>query len=300
MDFFYYKVLTMKAKVRELDQRELNSLSSSSSDRQLIVSQKRKRSSSFSSEGDQSMVVQGKEKKICRLITNTADSTENVEDCDVIDLRPRPVPSRAWRRVNMFPRIPKRDFRREFPTMVVNVANSGDFDAFGHFMRSTSHPSCLLLDYKRGGVNSDLTEPIHRVSGVNQIVDFLVNLISCTPDFALVLKKAQIKQHLHKGGCEVILDLHIRGTRIRDVAIEVRDEKDKVHMLPVWVYTALLVGRGVIASMPVSEAIPVISSPHNWSNFDLDINPDVVDLNVSLIHYMDNNNRVYKMEQVFT
>lgn len=270
-----------------MDKTDCEVLSTSSSD-QRIVCLKRERSPSVSEVSDVSLA------KSCRLSNNSDDNLEDEE----IDLTPRPLPARAWRRVSLFTRIPKRDFRREFPIMLANVANCGDFEAFAQFTRSTSTRSLRMVDFKKMD-GYTLIKPIRELSGVDHIVDFLVELMSSSPDFMFVLKNAQIKQHLHQGGCQLIIDVHISGTRIRDVFLEVKDEKNNLHTVPIWAYTELLIGRGVVGSLPLSEAISVVSSPVNWTNFKLDIKPEVLDLNVSITVFMDNNNRVYKMEKVY-
>lgn len=254
----------------------------------MIVSVKRERSPSC--ESSDAIIT-----KSCRL----SNDSDNILEDDEIDLTPRPLPARAWRRASLFTRIPKKDFRREYPIMLANVANCGDFEAFAQFTRSTSTRFLRMVDYmKMDGY--DLMKPIRELSGVDRIVDLLVELMSSSPDFVLVLKNAQIKQHLHQGGCQVIMDVHITGTRIRETFLEIRDEKNDLHTIPIWAYTELLIGRGVIGSLPLSEAIPIVSSPVNWSNFKLDIKPGVLDLHVCITTFMDNNNRVYKLEKVYT
>eukprot|EP00981_Chlorochromonas_danica_P005642 scaffold1160_cov174-Ochromonas_danica.AAC.42 len=225
------------------------------------------------------------------------EENDKAIDLSEVDIRPRSLPTRSWRRKSLIPRIPKRDFRRDFPLMLANVSNSFDFKMYASFCRSTLFSSCCMIDYKTspGG----LMQPIYQLCGVESIIDFFVERYSSTPDTIFDMKCAQIKQYLYKGGSEITINAHIRGTRIREVLINVKDEKNRVHTVSCVAYAALLTGRGVISSMPLSEALSIISSPQCWADFKLDINPYEVNLRISFTYFLDNSNRIYKLEKRF-
>lgn len=216
---------------------------------------------------------------------------------DEIDLRPRPTPDRAWRRKSLFPHIPKRDFRRDFPVMLANISNSGDFDIYAKFFRTFLFANCCMVDYKAsiGGY----MQPVYEVCGVEGIIDFFIQRMSSSPDATFQVKDAQIKQFLHRGGSEIVINAHICGTRIHEVLVDVKDEQNRVYNVPCAAYAALLAGRGVISSMPLSEALSIICSPQCWGDFKLDIKPAVIDIHTSITYFLDNSNRIYKMEKRF-
>eukprot|EP01039_Chlorochromonas_danica_P010537 gene10538-11674_t len=216
---------------------------------------------------------------------------------DEVDLRPRPTPDRAWRRKSPFPHIPKRDFRRDFPVMLANISNSGDLVAYARFFRTFLFANCCMVDYKASC--SGFLQPVYQVCGVEGIIDFFVQRMDSSPDATFEVKHAQIKQFLHKGGSDIIINAHICGTRIREGLVDVKDEKNRVYTVPGAAYVALLEGRGAISSMPLSDALSVISSPQCWADFKLDIKPDVIDIHTSITYFLDNSNRIYKIEKRF-
>eukprot|EP01039_Chlorochromonas_danica_P002939 gene2939-3207_t len=255
--------------------------SSSSSDEVVCIGEKRSRSDEDVDDHNYAVVLKKKSTVLQ----------------DEVDLRPRPTPDRAWRRKSPFPHIPKRDFRRDFPVMLANISNCGDFDVYARFFRTILFADCCMVDYKTS--SSGIMQPIYQVCGVKDIIDFFVQRMDSSPDATFEVKDAQIKQFLHKGGSEIIINAHICGTRIREVLVEVKDEKNRVHTVPCAAYLALLEGRGVISSMPLSEALSVISSPQCWADFKLDIKPDVIDIRTSITYFLDNSNRIYKIEKRF-
>eukprot|EP01039_Chlorochromonas_danica_P003107 gene3107-3403_t len=204
-----------------------------------------------------------------------------------IDLQPRAIPNRAWRRLTMFPRIPKNDFRRNYPTLFVNISNSHDFHAFGSFLRSTSIPNCHMLHYnKQQGL-------VYELFDIEAMINMFIERMSISPDTCIVLKNAQIKQHLDRGGSEVMFQIQVMATTVRDVLIQVRDEKSQAYTVPTRAYSALLEERRVLArTTPLSQSLPSIS----LQNWELDLHPTGCNFKGSFICYLDNNNRLYKME----
>eukprot|EP01039_Chlorochromonas_danica_P004199 gene4199-4612_t len=222
---------------------------------------------------------------------------DNFEVKEDIDLRPRSIPNRSWRENRKFLPIPAGDFRREFPTILINVFNSGDADAIASFFHSSFTPSCCLVECLKTGNVSDLKHVIFETRGVDNLINTMFALINSSPDYVFSVKNARIKQYLHRGGCEILSEIHINGTRVSDFLVEVLDEKKNVHLVSSYVYDALLTRREVIASKPISEALSIISSPRARKSSLLNFGRGKINCRMLVTHSLDNNNRVYKVEK---
>lgn len=186
----------------------------------------------------------------------------------------------------MFPRIPKTDFRRQYPTLFVNISNSHDFDAFRSFLRSTSIPNCHMVQYSKQQV-------AHELFDIEAMIKLFIERMSISPDTCIILQSAQIKQHLDRGGSEVMFQVQVKSTTVRDVLIQVRDEKSQAYTVPTRAYSAILEHRRVLSpTTPLSESLPSIS----LDNWELDLHPTGCNFKGSFVCYLDNNNRLYKME----
>eukprot|EP00981_Chlorochromonas_danica_P013817 scaffold6861_cov248-Ochromonas_danica.AAC.20 len=223
---------------------------------------------------------------------------ENIEVEEDIDLRPHAIPNRAWRENRKFLPIPAGDFRREFPTILMNVFNSGDLDSITSFFHSSFTPNCCLVECLKSGNAFDLKQVIFETRGVDNLINTILTLVKSSPDYVFTVKNARIKQYLHQGGCEILTEIHINGTRVSDFLVEVLDEKKNVHHISSYVYDALLMRRGVMATKPVSEALSIISSLHaSPRSCQLNFGRGKINCRMLVTHSLDNSNRVYNVEK---
>lgn len=216
---------------------------------------------------------------------------------DDIDLRPRAIPNRAWRENRIFPPIPAGDFRREFPTILINAFNSGDLDAITSFFRSSFTPNCCLVECIKSGKASGFKHVICETRGVDNLINTVLALVNSSPDYIFTVKSARIKQYLHRGGCDILSEIHVHGTRVSDFLVEVMDEKKNVHHVSSYIYDILLMSREVVATKSISEALSIISSRLARRSCQLNFGRGIISCRMLVTHSLDNNNRVYKVEK---
>lgn len=177
---------------------------------------------------------------------------------------------------------------------MVNVVNSGDMDHLSDFFLTFLTSSCQMVDFMWKEQASESKVALKETQGNSTIAAFFSELIGNTPDIALVLKGMSLKQFLHRGGTEIAMQIEIRGTNIQDVMVEIQDENKIPRFVTARVYAALMMARGHLSELPISEAIHALSTPDCWPLFNFD--PSMINLRLLLTFHMDNNLRVYKME----
>eukprot|EP00981_Chlorochromonas_danica_P011675 scaffold4209_cov160-Ochromonas_danica.AAC.2 len=210
--------------------------------------------------------------------TSTSTSTSTTVDNPVgddVNLAPRTKSRRDWRRVNPLPRILKRDIRRDFPTMIVNVFNSCD-------AQMEEGPSFGK-------------HPIRRLDGLDQILSAMSGCVGSCPDFVMQLKDARIKQHLNRAGSQLVLTCHARGTRVEDYMVELLDENQILRKIPVRLWDSLLMS---------GEKLETVLAAGGGLSFDalcsdmhaVSTKPYEVDIISQMTYWLDNDNRIYRMD----
>eukprot|EP01039_Chlorochromonas_danica_P010933 gene10933-12155_t len=148
-----------------------------------------------------------------------------------------------------------------------------------------------------------LLRPAFQVPGIEGIIDFFWERINSAPDAMVSINHAEIRQSLYRGGSEIRIDAHLQGTQLREVWMQIEDELHQMHSVPCSPFSVVLAGRGgVISTLPLSKALPMISaSTHCYraTDFKLDLQPDRIDIRTSMTYFLDNNNRIYKIEKRF-
>eukprot|EP01039_Chlorochromonas_danica_P009794 gene9793-10832_t len=211
-----------------------------------------------------------------------------------VDLLPRRLPDRAWRRAHPIPRIPRSDLRKQFPLLLVNVVNSGDKDHLSGFFLTFLTSSCRMVDFMWKKQAPESKVALKEIQGSSNIASFFSKLVDNSPDITFFLKAMSLKQFLHRGGTEILMRVEIKGTNIRDIMVDIQDENKVPRVVTARIYVALLMARGRLSELPISEAIRALSTPECWPLFNFD--PVTIDLEFLLTFHMDNNLRVYKME----
>eukprot|EP01039_Chlorochromonas_danica_P004026 gene4026-4403_t len=215
-----------------------------------------------------------------------------------VNLLPRPLPVRAWRRAYLIPRIPKKDFRRFFPQMLANVINTADAKQIRDFIMTFHSSSCRSVDFIKREKAVETLVPLKETNSSSSLASFICEFVSSTPDVVFVVQESSLKQFLNRGGTEITVSSMIRGTIIKDMMTEVKDEKGETKVVPIHIYNALLKGRGLLRDLPLSEAIASLTRSDDWTGLNLDYNPTLLDLNFSFTFHMDNNHLIYKTETV--
>eukprot|EP00981_Chlorochromonas_danica_P001741 scaffold376_cov164-Ochromonas_danica.AAC.3 len=230
-----------------------------------------------------------------RASPSTPTSTSTAVDFPVgddVNLAPRPKSRRAWRRVNPLPRILKRDIRRDFPTMIVNVFNSCDAQMACTFFMNFSVGSCHMNSYLKEEGSRFCKLPIRRLDGLDQIMSAMSGCMVSCPDFVVRLKDAKIKQHLNREGSQLILTCHAQGTRVEDYMVELLDENQILRKIPARLWDNLLMSGKKIETVLTAGGL----SLDDLSSDTTSTKVSEVDMISQIIYWLDNDNRIYRMD----
>lgn len=143
------------------------------------------------------------------------------------------------RRINPLPRILKRDIRRDYSKMFINVMNSFDdlliekyFDKFYHnncgFHKFVMTNNILneYLPFLEGNQNQSITNiKINKIEDDNilygckcrpEITNFFIECYNNFPDFTMTLTQSQIKQFYGQTQSYIVLNYNIHATKLRN------------------------------------------------------------------------------------
>ncbi len=122
-------------------------------------------------------------------------------------------PKKYYIRKNPLPRILKRDFRRDFPTMFQNVINSAEGSMIESFFITFATPDFHMIVH-----NPILSyfgvDVIQQQFGLQNFVTTCANHISTFADLVILTEKASIIQQEGTTGSKIITRLHAKATRI--------------------------------------------------------------------------------------
>lgn len=137
-----------------------------------------------------------------------------------------------------FPKILKRDLRRVFGQMYLNVLNSGDPILFARFMRQYVNYNAQYQRYVgnatsaaaargsirlesssgsgsgSGGGSVEKSRDIPLIVGRDAIMYFLASHHETAPDTITICQQGSIRQHLNSSESEIVLQVKMAGTRL--------------------------------------------------------------------------------------
>lgn len=209
-----------------------------------------------------------------------------------VNFRPPPGPKRSRPRVHLFPRMLKRDIRREYATMLSNVINSGDRKLISAFAHTFCVRSCRMVEYYhlKDYFAQDLDQkvPVKCVDGLANIADRVSCEIDHYPDLIMVANRSEIHRHLTKQGSKVVIHSTIYGTSLSDLVIYWCDERgeEKSVALPRRVHAKLL------ESAPTYLQICSLGQ-----QAELRLASYAMEFVGSFTIYLDNDHRIYRVEK---
>lgn len=118
------------------------------------------------------------------------------------------------RRANPFPRVLKRDIRRDYGAMLVNVMNSFDGDLTAKFFNQFCVKNCYKLDLFPEVTKHYNLPGFRHVDGLNKIVYHLLHDLSHIPDSVFRIKGSHIRQRSDIQGSQVCVRVLFQGTKI--------------------------------------------------------------------------------------
>lgn len=119
------------------------------------------------------------------------------------------------RRVNPFPRVLKRDVRRNYMNMYANVMNSCDKDLLSKYLNQYYSPDCMFT--KATCISEDsVPSTIYQATGRNVIRDFLSLCMENSPDLLLELSNTQLRVNNKTNQTLIVSKYKVKGTKIKN------------------------------------------------------------------------------------
>jgi len=162
--------------------------------------------------------------------------TEEPEEVDLEKDNRKDIPLPKKRRksyyipVNSLPRILKRDIRREYGTMIINVFNSGDPELLEHFYTQFSFPHLQEVVNKKNA--RDQFHPKLKMGcGVHASVSRWMKIYTLMPDLILQLQDSQIIRRKDLTGCMLKLKIQLFSNKLytENYNITLNDDIWSIH-----------------------------------------------------------------------
>jgi hypothetical protein len=145
------------------------------------------------------------------------------------------------RRVKPFPRVLKRDIRRSYANMLINVMNSYDVELIVKFFTHFCLANCYLFDdsseamqiqpnsmissllngpmgalngANAGGAARNNNTSLRQVQGPEHIALHMLRGMDLVPDCVVQLKQASIHQYLNTTGSKIVCKVTMSGTKL--------------------------------------------------------------------------------------
>jgi len=149
------------------------------------------------------------------VIPSRYSSTKRVRDCDNDDENENKLPmKKQYYQKVPFHRILKRDVRRTYAQMYLNVMNSGDISLTVAYFQRFYDQNCTMSRLMQVNENGQIRKTdMSQTYGRDLIALHFASLVESIPDLVCQWRDASIRQHLNSSGSEVILEASFKGTR---------------------------------------------------------------------------------------
>lgn len=120
-----------------------------------------------------------------------------------------------------FHRILKRDVRRTYAQMYLNVMNSGDISLILAYFQRFYDQNCTMIRMVQVTENGDIRQKdIVHTCGRDLIALHFASIVESIPDLVCQWRDASIRQHFGSSGSEVILEASFKGTRFYNLNLD--------------------------------------------------------------------------------
>lgn len=135
-------------------------------------------------------------------------------------------------------RILRRDIRRQYAAMIINVANSHDLSLLQKFCNEIFRPDCQVIrpNPPKNLVSKAVSELVYdevshygNFSGSHYLVNECSFIYEMMPDCIFLLQEAHIRLKQGFGGSIITIKLSSRGTQ----AFRIEPEKSQMNSLPI-------------------------------------------------------------------
>jgi hypothetical protein len=115
--------------------------------------------------------------------------------------------------VHSMPRILKRDIRREYGRMLINVLNLGNEDHFIKFFNTfCDNPDSYFTTLHSSRLQGTTRPAVIYTNGIVSSVGQILKDLAPSPDFVFYLQSAQIIRKSELQGCQILLEMTIANT----------------------------------------------------------------------------------------
>jgi hypothetical protein len=147
-------------------------------------------------------------------ITETVNlSVSEILEIQALAMKPKKTYKRYYIPKNPFPRILKKDFRRDFTSMHQNVINSADSSLISDFFKTFTIPDFQYVIHNPilalGGL-----QPTQRKQGYDVIVPALIHRVQSFAEMVMLTENAQIIQREGEIGSKIIANTSVKATQI--------------------------------------------------------------------------------------
>jgi len=115
-------------------------------------------------------------------------------------------------RKNPLPRILKRDLRRDFGMMFINISNGCDCSVLSKFLSEFCLPTIRYYEYNAGAAIHWNKPPIRAANHLNSVFEILSHYAVNIPDYCLQMEKCTIVQREGWKGSKLVLMGKFKGT----------------------------------------------------------------------------------------
>lgn len=164
-------------------------------------------------------------------MTTSASNSVNWEDSGILVPEKRKRFRKYYdRRVKPFPRVLKRDIRRTYAAMLMNVMNSYDAELILKFFTHFCHSACNLYDDSSEAMSiqpnaqmalslpssssSSSSTSLRHVQGPEHIALHMLRGMDLVPDCTVRLRQASIHQFLNTKGSKIVCHVTMSGTKL--------------------------------------------------------------------------------------
>lgn len=145
---------------------------------------------------------------------STTSASEVAADDDEVKIIPKKSKKSTYVRKYLFPRILKRDMRREFCNMLINVMNSGDGNSVHQFFSHYCIPTTSYCEYNLGATMLFKKPPIRAAGELSPLIDIMSHYACGIPDYTLTIDSCSIVQRDGVPGSKIVLKASFKGTLI--------------------------------------------------------------------------------------
>eukprot|EP01039_Chlorochromonas_danica_P001329 gene1329-1451_t len=182
-------------------------------------------------------------------------------------------------------RLPKEDLRRNLPTMIANVTNSGDKSLLETFLQRYCRPDVHMIDFSpKVDMCDEAFSYVSFIQGVQQMARYLSSFSIFFPDISIQIQGSELRLRAD-GSCVIITKMVFSGTLLFRLPID--DVHQRMKRLLDQGNTVVkeskerLIAKGPQAEEVTSLIRQCCSLWGSWEEVELAVMPKPVDVSTA-------------------